>query len=527
MGEREGLCGGPPVDFVESFPEPLTLVRSRPINTRTLAGQLATWSGGVLFVYGLYTLMSYHLGWVASILLFPDTAVMQYNTALGFLLVGVILLTDKPRIRLPAAILLIVMTTLTLGEYLSGLSFGIDELLAKDIVRVRVSHPGRMAPNTAICLLLLGVTSLVVRPLKGTIASIVMAFAATALGGYMLGLESLYGWGQASQMSPQTSLSAFVGALGLAALAWSNEPPENLLPRWLPVPLILFGLVVIFSCREIALIQRGSDPLAWLIPLGGGLCYFLLVSIFILILRESQFRFQEQLATVEERRAEVARFAHAAAHDLREPLRSVVSCLTLLERREKELPEKSLQVLEAAAAGTRRMDALLGAIRQLSGLDEYRRREEPIQLSELFSEVCDDLKTLIAENGATVTYDGPERIQGEPTHLSLLLQNLISNAIYYRKPEESPVIEVCAQTAPGGIQISVSDNGLGIEAEHRELVFEGFRRLHSRAPGQDDGLGLGLALCRRIVRLHEGEIKVRSNSNGGSVFHLFLGWPRD
>src|SRR5262249_41293984 len=140
--------------------------------------------------------------------------------------------------------------------------------------------------------------------------------------------------------------------------------------------------------------------------------------------------------------------------------------------------------------------------------------------SEAMDEVLAALSGAIEESGARVSISTMPPVRMHPAHLRQLLQNLVGNAIKYRRPGETPRVEIQAQHAKDGVKFSISDNGIGIEKEHSERIFGLFQRLHSS--DRYSGTGLGLALCKRIVELYNGRIWVESELEKGSTFYFTI-----
>jgi PAS domain S-box-containing protein len=259
---------------------------------------------------------------------------------------------------------------------------------------------------------------------------------------------------------------------------------------------------------------------------------------FIAIVRDVTERWQaeeeqEQLnAQLAASNRELSHFAYIASHDLQEPLRTVASYLQLIERRYKDkLDDAGREFIDFAVDGANRMQGLIRDLLEFSRVQTQGMPFAEVDLDAVLAEVVADLKTGIEETGAAVTHDPLPVILGDAGQLRRLLLNLIGNAIKYRG-EAAPRIHVSARriedseigrpgTAPDkGWLISVSDNGIGIEAQYFEKVFQLFQRLHTRE--KYPGTGLGLALCKRIVERHGGAIWVESTPGGGSIFHIAL-----
>ena len=213
-------------------------------------------------------------------------------------------------------------------------------------------------------------------------------------------------------------------------------------------------------------------------------------------------------------------FAHAASHDLQEPLRMISSYLQLLEtRRGEELDEEAHEYLEYAVNGADRMREMVDGLLEFSRVETRGVEFDVVDLNDVLVDVQTDLQRPIAESGADITVEELPHVEGDRDQLRQLFQNLLENAIQY-SGEESPVVYVSAKSEGDGAVVSVSDEGIGIDSERQERIFEVFSRLH---PQEDyEGTGLGLALCQRIVEGHGGDIWVESEAAEGATFFVSL-----
>ena len=214
------------------------------------------------------------------------------------------------------------------------------------------------------------------------------------------------------------------------------------------------------------------------------------------------------------------RFAYAASHDLQEPLRMVSSYLRLIERRaDEELSDETREFLAYAVDGADRMREMIDALLEYSRVETRGDPLEPVDLEEVFEDVRDDLELRIAEAEAEISVEGLPRVQGDASQLRQVFQNLIDNAIEY-SGDEPPRIHVSATDRDEADEISVRDEGIGIDPDDQERIFEVFERLHGRE--EYDGTGIGLALCQRIVERHGGRLRVDSEPGEGSTFSFTL-----
>lgn len=217
--------------------------------------------------------------------------------------------------------------------------------------------------------------------------------------------------------------------------------------------------------------------------------------------------------------AELEQFAYVASHDLQEPLRKVASFCQLLEKRySAELDERGKQYIDFAVDGAKRMQVLINDLLTFSRVGRVGDRTEPVFLGQALDKALTNLSATLEETEAVVERpdDLPE-ILGEPTLLTMLWQNLVSNAIKFRRTELTPVVRIEAGPADGEVDTllcAVSDNGIGIAPEFAEKVFVIFQRLHAR--DEYSGTGIGLAVCKKIVEYHGGRIWVDPGYTAGT-----------
>jgi light-regulated signal transduction histidine kinase (bacteriophytochrome) len=218
--------------------------------------------------------------------------------------------------------------------------------------------------------------------------------------------------------------------------------------------------------------------------------------------------------------AELEQFAYVASHDLQEPLRKVASFCQLLEKRYGDsLDERGQQYIDFAVDGAKRMQVLITDLLTFSRVGRVNDARETVALDTALDKALTNLATAVEESGTRI--DRPERlpaIEGDPTLLSMLWQNLVGNAIKFRSPDRAPVVTISCVPDPeapeDGWQLSVADNGIGIPPEFAEKVFVIFQRLHSR--DSYSGTGIGLALCKKIVDHHGGRIWIDTSYAGGT-----------
>lgn len=209
---------------------------------------------------------------------------------------------------------------------------------------------------------------------------------------------------------------------------------------------------------------------------------------------------------------EIEEFVYIASHDLQEPLRTMTSIVNFLkEDYGNKLDETAHKYFNLIENGAARMKQL---IRDLLDYSKTAQSEElkEINLNQLLEELKSDLSDLIIRTNTSIEIDDLPNVKGSKTELRLLFQNLISNAIKFRKPDVSPIVKVGVEKRG----FYVSDNGIGIDEQNKENIFKIFKRLHSQK--EYEGTGIGLAHCLKIIKKYGGNIWVESTVGKGSKF---------
>ncbi|WP_265110566.1 PAS domain S-box protein [Halosolutus halophilus] len=231
--------------------------------------------------------------------------------------------------------------------------------------------------------------------------------------------------------------------------------------------------------------------------------------------------YQRQLEASNER---LEQFAYAASHDLQEPLRMITSYLQLIERRYgDELDDDGEEFIEFAVDGAERMREMIDGLLEYSRIETRGDPFQTVDLDDVVEDVRTDLQLRIDEADAEITSESLPAVHGDGDQLRQVLQNLLSNAIEY-SGDEPPQIEITAENDGSDWIVSVHDEGIGIDPDETDRIFEVFQRLHGH---EDDGTGIGLALCRRIVERHGGEIWVDSEPGEGTTVSFTVPAARD
>ncbi|HEV8713941.1 MAG TPA: ATP-binding protein [Candidatus Binatia bacterium] len=230
-------------------------------------------------------------------------------------------------------------------------------------------------------------------------------------------------------------------------------------------------------------------------------------------LQESQLEFARS-------NADLQQFAYIASHDLQEPLRMVTTYIQLLaQRSQDQLDAQAQEFIGYAVEGAQRMKALIDDLLAYSRVGRQGKPLTPTDSATILHQTLQSLQVQIAESGATVTSDPLPTVRADQTQLGMLWQNLLGNAVKFHG-QEPPQIHISARRQGAEWIFSVRDNGIGLEPQHAERIFQIFQRLHTRT--EYPGTGIGLAICKKIVERHGGRIWVESAPGQGATFLFTL-----
>ncbi|GAB3036737.1 PAS domain-containing sensor histidine kinase [Natronobiforma cellulositropha] len=236
--------------------------------------------------------------------------------------------------------------------------------------------------------------------------------------------------------------------------------------------------------------------------------------------RETRQKLEELVEKLAESNERLEQFAYAASHDLQEPLRMISSYLRLLEGRYgDDLDEDAQEFIAFAVDGADRMREMIDGLLTYSRVDTQGDPFERVDLEAVFEEALTDLQVTCDESDAQVTSEPLPSVWGDAGQLRQVFENLVSNAITY-SGDEPPRVSVAAEREDDRWVISVADEGIGIECDDIQRIFEVFQRAHTWE--ENAGTGIGLALCQRIVERHDGDIWVESEPDVGSTFSFTL-----
>jgi len=217
---------------------------------------------------------------------------------------------------------------------------------------------------------------------------------------------------------------------------------------------------------------------------------------------------------------ELERFTSIASHDLQEPLRTIGNMTQLIAKKYyPNFDDQGKRMLDYVTSATSRMTTLIKGLLEFSRIG-IKRETQPVNCHELVNNIVLDFDSSLKASKGTIKVNELPIVLGNPVELRMLFQNLISNGLKFSEKGVLPVIELSAKDNGSHIEFCVRDNGIGIDQTDYEKIFFIFQRLHPTE--QYEGMGLGLAYCRKIVELHGGKIWIDSKKNQGSAFYFTL-----
>ena len=220
---------------------------------------------------------------------------------------------------------------------------------------------------------------------------------------------------------------------------------------------------------------------------------------------------------------ELRQFAYITSHDLQEPLRTIASFTQLLERRYKnKLDSDADEFIDYIVEASIRMKQMILDLLEYSRLTRVEKKCEPLKIEDMLLDIFDNLNLLIRENKAQITYENLPTVFADESQLFRVFQNLIENAIKFKKENEDPQIHISTYFDEKNKEhvFSVSDNGIGIEEQYFNRIFTLFQRLHTRE--EYEGTGIGLSISKRIIENHGGKMWVESEYGTGSTFYFTI-----
>ena len=234
---------------------------------------------------------------------------------------------------------------------------------------------------------------------------------------------------------------------------------------------------------------------------------------------------KERTADLERTNYELLQFASVASHDLKEPLRKISIFSRLLqEKLEDQLDASSGRHLNNIVHSAVRMSNLIDDLLQFSRLSQTAIRFSPVDLNQLLQDILHDLEIPVAEKGATIKIGSLPVIDGVAIQWGQVFQNLLANSLKFAHPERPPFIdiqsEIMSQDGADWCRLIYSDNGIGFKQDYADKIFEIFQRLHTK--DKYEGTGVGLAIVKKIISLHNGTIQAKGKDGEGARFEIYV-----
>lgn len=531
------------------------------------------------------------LGWVLDtrilVQLFDHFVPMQFNTALLFVLGGLGLkFANRRHLKTILTSTILIVSTCTLIQYVGGYNFGIDELFWKHQIRTLSSHPGRMAPITAVAFLLVSLALLSGKgkfrtlSVAGMLGSLVFGLGFSSLLAYAFNVDKIISWGLYTPMAVNTAfgLSALGAALAFAPIKISSSAAErngqlygyglslvlgcflvDISTPWFASATLVYVLLVTFcwfieeSHRYKAFIASvlTAVALGYLLKSNFSFQYSMLVnSIFsmLLIWAMGKIIFSTKQAKAKEERLrkmlgkekrvmhdlntqlktqneELENYVYLASHDLKSPLKSIMLLSKMLTESKDMDSDVKKEALRLIGDSAERMEALVSGILDVSRVG-VEQDTEIVSCERLIMDTIQDLRSLMMERKVVIYLAGAFPVlYAKEMELHMVFQNLITNAIKYQPKNRIPTMIIKCTSKQDLWEFSISDNGMGIPDNKLNEVFGMFKRLHNYQ--SIPGSGIGLAHCKKIIESHGGSISVESKLDKGTTFNFTIPKHKD
>lgn len=504
------------------------------------------------------------LGWALDITflksMLSEWIPMMPVTAICFIMIGFSLILNpgdsvskfKKSLSYILASLVIIQALVNLFEVLFSFNTGINTLLfTKELYEEQEPFPGQMAPFTALSFIMAGsavmLTDFHIKryyPYQ-FIIWIVSVISFFALLDYLFWETNLYEilgiWGFI-KMAIYTAVNFLLFSfalllsrpkLGFMAMVSSDTLGGEFFRRLFPAVVIILVLLNLLT-------YIGYE--AGLYGYEFGVALFLIASLMLLTIVLWRNLYQLGISDLERKKGslkltsfaevlekqtlllissnkELEQFIYVVSHDLQEPLKTIINYSELVQQKYAQVTNKEdRKYLDYLSGATSKMKVLMKNLLEYSFLG-HNKIKEKIDCNLILKKVINELENEIEESKAIIEADDLPVVNGFP-ELYQLFKSILANAIKFRKSDIRPLIKIRAVSRDKDWLFSISDNGIGIARKYHEKVFNLFQKLHK--PAQYSGTGIGLALCKKIVELHEGKIWVKSESGKGSTFYFTI-----
>lgn len=512
----------------------------------------------------------------------PSFAPMQFSTALGFFLlaVGIVSYKRYKIIGLVSALSVALLSLISCYGYLIEETIWLDTFFTEPFVATETAYPGRMAVNTAVAFLIASFSLLLsykkvgkFSEAGGYLGLVVFGLGLTALIGYGLEIQQVYMWGKLTGMALHTC-SSFI-LIGIALIFFNLQILDSsgissrksaylfgftltlqfifllidiVVPAGVSMGVIhvlgivlmtftyrksylLIGLIVSFANIFAGFLFTDGRLEQWTIHADRIISFVICLVVYSLcldIIKKSQNLKEQNLNLDKEvaertrelsaRNKDLEQFAYICTHDLQEPLRTISSYSKIISETNREnLDELGKRSVDYVQSSTERMQKLIKALLDYARLGKNLNLDF-VNTDKLIRSILLDLQQIIDEKEAVIKVKSLPSIECYKNEFRTLIQNLIINALKYQKEGKHPEVEIGYKNESLRHVFYVKDNGIGIDKNFQSRIFKLFQRLHLQT--EIEGTGIGLAQCKKIAQLHQGDVWVDSAEGKGSTFYV-------
>lgn len=495
------------------------------------------------------------IGWVFDIQylksVFPKLVSMKVNTAISFIFISISIFMLEPSanksqkyavIAKFLAAIVFILGFLTTIEYVFNYDLHLDQLLLKQENDLDQYHPtGRMAPITAILIMLIGIVLMLVDCLRCVVVRQLCIFVLGSITLFILISFTYHVQGEITFVSYTYSalhtatnfVFVFFALLfmrpneGIMKLLTSTteggDVARKLLPSVIMIPILLGYLRLIDGYEDLFNREYGLA-----IIISANIIIFVIFILYVAakLMRSNIARMHAEnsknkyAAELQRSNQELQQFAYIASHDLQEPLRVITSYLELIDRRYKQSLDQDIKdFINFAVESAKRLQQMVNDLLIYSRVETEVNPFEMTESRAALLLAMNNLKLAIDESHASIHYANLPIVVADSHQLTLLFQNLMSNAIKFHKPNANPIIDISASRKENKWVFCVKDNGIGIDLKYKDKLFVIFKRLVGK---QYSGSGIGLAVCKRIIDRHGGQIWVESEVGEGCAFYFTI-----